>query len=33
MPITETVYRILYEKLPPREAVSALMMRDPKPEM
>ena len=33
MPITETVYRILYEKLPPREAVSALMTRDPKPEM
>ncbi len=33
MPITETVYRILYEKLPPKEGVTALMMRDPKPEM
>jgi glycerol-3-phosphate dehydrogenase (NAD(P)+) len=33
MPITETVYRILYEKLAPKEGVTALMMRDPKPEM
>jgi glycerol-3-phosphate dehydrogenase (NAD(P)+) len=33
MPITEMVYRILYESVPPREAVSALMMRETKPEM
>jgi len=33
MPITETVYRILYERMPARESVSALMMRETKPEM
>ena len=33
MPITDTVYRVLYEKLSPREAVTALMMRETKPEM
>ena len=33
MPITETVYRVLYERLPPREGVTALMMRETKPEM
>ena len=32
MPITEQVYRILYEGLPPHEAVSNLLVRDPKPE-
>ncbi len=33
MPITETVYRVLYERLSPREALTQLMMREPKPEM
>jgi glycerol-3-phosphate dehydrogenase (NAD(P)+) len=33
MPITETVYRVLYEGLPPRDALTALMMRDTKPEI
>jgi len=33
MPITETVYRILYEKLAPRDGLTALMMRETKPEM
>lgn len=33
MPITETVYRVLYENLPPRDAVTALMMRETKPEI
>ncbi|HAZ42023.1 MAG TPA: glycerol-3-phosphate dehydrogenase [Methylococcaceae bacterium] len=32
MPITEQVYRILYEGLPPHEAVSNLLVREPKPE-
>jgi len=33
MPITETVYRILYEGLSPRDAVTELMLRETKPEM
>ena len=33
MPITETVYRVLYEGLPPRDAVTAIMMRETKPEI
>jgi glycerol-3-phosphate dehydrogenase (NAD(P)+) len=32
MPITEQVYRVLYENANPREAVSKLMMREAKPE-
>jgi glycerol-3-phosphate dehydrogenase (NAD(P)+) len=32
MPIVETVYALLYEELPAREAVELLMGRDPKPE-
>lgn len=32
MPITEQVHAILYEGLNPREAVSNLLLRDPKPE-
>lgn len=32
MPITEQIYRILHENLPPREAVGNLLLRDPKPE-
>ncbi len=32
MPITEQTYRILYENLPPAEAVTNLLLRDPKPE-
>jgi glycerol-3-phosphate dehydrogenase (NAD(P)+) len=32
MPITEQVYRILYEDLPPREAVGNLLVREPKAE-
>ena len=32
MPITEQVYRILYEGLPPAEAVTNLLLREPKPE-
>jgi glycerol-3-phosphate dehydrogenase (NAD(P)+) len=32
MPITEQTYRILYEALPPAEAVTNLLLRDPKPE-
>lgn len=32
MPICETVYRLLHENVPPREAVTALMMRETKPE-
>jgi glycerol-3-phosphate dehydrogenase (NAD(P)+) len=32
MPITDTVYRLLYENVPPRDAVTALMMRETKPE-
>jgi glycerol-3-phosphate dehydrogenase (NAD(P)+) len=33
MPITEMVYRVLYEKLPPRDGVVSLMTRETKPEM
>jgi glycerol-3-phosphate dehydrogenase (NAD(P)+) len=33
MPITESVYRVLYEGLDPREAVTQLMMRERKPEI
>ncbi|HYG67837.1 MAG TPA: NAD(P)H-dependent glycerol-3-phosphate dehydrogenase [Anaeromyxobacteraceae bacterium] len=33
MPITETMYRVIYEGLPPRDAVTALMMRETKPEL
>lgn len=33
MPITETMYRVLYEGLAPKEAVTALMMRETKPEL
>jgi glycerol-3-phosphate dehydrogenase (NAD(P)+) len=33
MPITETIYRVLYEGAPPRDAVTMLMMRETKPEM
>jgi glycerol-3-phosphate dehydrogenase (NAD(P)+) len=32
MPICETVYRLLHENVPPREAVTGLMMRETKPE-
>ncbi len=32
MPITEKVYQVLFEDLPPREAVHQLMTRDPKEE-
>ena len=32
MPITEAVYRVLYEGLPAREAVAELLSRDPRPE-
>ncbi|MFO0846519.1 MAG: NAD(P)H-dependent glycerol-3-phosphate dehydrogenase [Gemmataceae bacterium] len=32
MPITAAVYRVLYEKLPPRDAVQELMLRSPKGE-
>jgi len=33
MPITETIYRVLYEGLPPRDAVTTMMMRETKPEI
>jgi glycerol-3-phosphate dehydrogenase (NAD(P)+) len=33
MPITELVYRVLYEGVPPKEAVTQLMMRETKPEL
>ncbi|MFW6020957.1 MAG: NAD(P)H-dependent glycerol-3-phosphate dehydrogenase [Guyparkeria sp.] len=33
MPITEGVYRVLYEGLPAREAVAELLARDPRPEV
>jgi glycerol-3-phosphate dehydrogenase (NAD(P)+) len=33
MPITEMVYRVLYENLSPREGVTTLMTRETKPEM
>ena len=32
MPICEVVYRVLYENLPPRRAVEALLAREPAPE-
>ena len=32
MPITEGVYRVLYEGLPARQAVAELLARDPRPE-
>ncbi len=32
MPISDTVHRLLYESVPPRDAVTALMMRETKPE-
>lgn len=32
LPVTEQVYNILFENLPPKEAVQALMSREPKPE-
>jgi glycerol-3-phosphate dehydrogenase (NAD(P)+) len=32
MPITEAVYRVLYEDLPVRRAVEALLAREPKSE-
>jgi glycerol-3-phosphate dehydrogenase (NAD(P)+) len=32
MPIAEVVYRVLYEDLPPRRAVEALLAREPGPE-
>lgn len=33
MPITEQVYKVLYESVSPKEAVSSLFNRDPKPEL
>jgi glycerol-3-phosphate dehydrogenase (NAD(P)+) len=33
MPITDAVYRVLYENVSPREAVTQLMMRETKPEI
>jgi glycerol-3-phosphate dehydrogenase (NAD(P)+) len=33
MPITELVYRVLYEGVPPKDAVTQLMMRETKPEL
>jgi len=33
MPITDMVYKVLYEAVPPREAVTGLMMRETKPEI
>ncbi len=33
MPITETMYRVLYENVPPKDAVTSLLMRDTKPEI
>ena len=32
MPITEQVYRVLYENLPPQVAVEALLKREPRQE-
>jgi glycerol-3-phosphate dehydrogenase (NAD(P)+) len=32
MPITEQVYRVLYDNVPPQTAVEALLRRDPRPE-
>ena len=33
MPITEAVYRVLFEELPVRRAVEALLAREPKSEL
>ncbi len=33
MPISDSVYRVLYEGVPPRQAVTDLMMRETKPEL
>jgi glycerol-3-phosphate dehydrogenase (NAD(P)+) len=33
MPITEAIYRVLYEGVSPKDAVTALMMRETKPEI
>jgi glycerol-3-phosphate dehydrogenase (NAD(P)+) len=33
MPITEIVYRVLYEGVPPRDGVNAIMTRETKPEL
>src|SRR5512138_630243 len=33
MPITEAIYRVLYEGVPPKDAVTQLMMRETKPEL
>jgi glycerol-3-phosphate dehydrogenase (NAD(P)+) len=33
MPITEQVYRVLYDGLDPKEAVQTLLEREPKPEV
>jgi len=33
MPITDAVFRVLYENVSPRAAVEALLAREPKPEM
>lgn len=33
MPITAQVYRVLFENADPREAITELMIRDPKPEL
>jgi len=33
MPITEMVYKVLYENLPPRDGVVSLMTRETKPEI
>jgi glycerol-3-phosphate dehydrogenase (NAD(P)+) len=33
MPITEGVYRVLYDGVPPKDAVSAIMLRETKPEI
>ncbi|MEK7697479.1 MAG: glycerol-3-phosphate dehydrogenase, partial [Pseudomonadota bacterium] len=32
LPITEQVYRVLYENLSPQAAVEALLRREPRPE-
>ncbi len=32
MPISEQVYRVLYEELDPREAVNSLLAREPRAE-
>ena len=32
MPITEAVHAVLFENLPPAQAIARLMEREPKPE-